>query len=97
MTLAPQHYGRRPSRNDVRKKDGAPLGQHIPITSEKGDAMLEALLNGRSFDSVRVRPIGRIMPRPEPTPVEGHGSSLSANPGTSGGPRKAHMAGSWIR
>lgn len=74
-----------------------PLARSPALTTAKGDVLLEALLNGARFDSVRVGPLGGRLPRPEPRATQGAHSSLSGNPGTAGGPRKAHWARDYIR
>lgn len=75
----------------------APLAASPALTTTAGDAVLATLLRGRQFASVACKPLGRALARPEPRGIAGTTSSLSLNPGTAGGPRRVHWAGSYIR
>ena len=79
------------------RADGGPLAAGPALTTAKGDEELAVLLKGRTFPNASPSACHGRIARPEPLGIAGRPSSLAGNHGTNGGPRKAHLAGSFIR
>ena len=73
------------------------LGKTPALTTAKGDEAFAQAMAGRRYPNAPTRPLGGRLARPEPLGVQGGLSSLSANHGTAGGPRRVHWAGTYIR
>lgn len=77
------------------KHDDA-LAASPPFTTAKGDPLFDAAMGQRLFQDRAVKPLGRMLARPEPLPTPGAGSSLTATGGGGTGHRHgAGTAGRW--
>ena len=69
-------------------KSGPSIGKsERAITSEHGDELFDRAMRERRFEDWPVKPLGRVMARPEPIAAPGAGSSLTGIGGGSLGMR----------
>jgi hypothetical protein len=81
------------SRDDCKKNGPVCWERSRPITTTDGDAVFDRLMGERRYEDARVGKMGGHMPRPDPVPIVGGGSSLTSI----GGGNHGHKRGTTNR